>query len=317
MSASDRHPAPPDARSTWNKHPDAESLLSRLDEMHAAVGGAGRDAERLHRLAMLGEVSGFVAHEFNNLLTPLLANAQVALRQPRDPERMALALERVVAGIKRATEVAESVMGLAKASGTPDPARVPRGTVSVEQCVRETVLIVREQIGAEVRVKVEPGLRAQIGAIDLGEVILNLVLNAARAVRGQAMPVIEVCGSTMRVPRGTHFGSYIDRSLPDLLRDDTGVHTRSDNFFCAIEVRDGGGGVRREVLEGWRRRGVRVSGRGGTGGVDGGSGMGMEICLRLVERAGGWIEVRSEPDGTTVRVVLVLGAESGASRRAA
>lgn len=80
--------------------------------------------------------------------------------------------------------------------------------------------------------------------------------------------------------------------------------------------------MRGEVLEGWRRRGLTVSGAGGSGGADGGSGMGMEICLRLVERAGGRIEVRSEPTGTTVRVVLDSGVgvglgEDAALRRAA
>jgi two-component system cell cycle sensor histidine kinase/response regulator CckA len=291
--------------------------------MNAAVGGAGREAERLHRLAMLGEVSGFVAHEFNNLLTPLLANAQIALRQPRDPERMALALERVVAGIKRATEVAESVMGLARAGGGGAPACVPRGTIGVDTCVREAISSIREQLGeVEVRVRVEPGLIAPMRSVDLGEVVLNLVLNAARAVRGSATPVIDVRGCTMHVPRGTQDRSYLDRSLPDLLKDGPGVEDTSDNHACVVEISDTGGGVRGEVLEGWRRRGLTVSGAGGSGGADGGSGMGMEICLRLVERAGGRIEVRSEPTGTTVRVVLDSGVgvglgEDAALRRAA
>lgn len=142
MSARGRHadsPKPPGeraaesyARSTWNSGgtPAGERILRELDSIQVRLGAMAEEeageATRLQRLAMLGEISGFVAHEFNNILTPLLAHAQVALRQPQDAERMALALERVVASVKRATAVAESILDLAK----QDDRGVPRGTAS-------------------------------------------------------------------------------------------------------------------------------------------------------------------------------------------
>ncbi|MBX3360466.1 MAG: hypothetical protein KF705_03350 [Phycisphaeraceae bacterium] len=91
---------------------------------------------------MLGEISGFVAHEFNNILTPLLAHAQVALRQPRDAERMAIALERVVASVKRATGIAGSIMELAKQDGS-DAAGSERVSAERGGVSRETGSVVR------------------------------------------------------------------------------------------------------------------------------------------------------------------------------
>ena len=331
-------PAPSPACSTWNGHPDAESLLSRLDEMHAAAGGVDQDLDRLRRLASLGEVSGFVAHEFNNILTPLLANAQIALRQPRDPERMALALERVVSGIKRATEVAESVLALAQATPpvsreTPIPAsRTSDQSASVELAAREAASLVRDQFAAhnlELKISIEPGLCARIGRVDLGEILLNLLLNARRAASGGGDPnrrTIEVAGAIQSVSHETPETPLIDQSLPADLRTHT-AFVRNNQRHCVVCVRDWAGGVDERALAQWRARGARVSrvestspGRPGIAGV--GSGLGMDICLRLVGRAGGWIEVESEPGvGTRVRVVLPLAAgvtaEAAADARAA
>ena len=44
-----------------------------------------RDIERQHRLATLGTIAGLIAHEFNNILTPMLSYAQMAAARPRTP----------------------------------------------------------------------------------------------------------------------------------------------------------------------------------------------------------------------------------------
>lgn len=317
--------------STWNTRAEAEDVLSRLDSIHAAAGDAERQLERMSRLAMLGEISGFVAHEFNNILTPLLANAQVALRQPRDPARMALALERVVAGIRRATEVAESVMDLARSE-----APVPRGTGAedgrgggalVSEAVREAAALVRDELaahGLELQTSVEDGLMAGISCVDLGEVLLNLLLNARRASGRAGSRRIEIEGRSARVPRGTGGGSQLEQSLPAELRAESDQPVGTQDVSVVL-VRDWAGGVDEGVLSMWGARGVRVR-RGGDGGgkktalesvaaksggwvcgggSGGGAGLGMDVCVRLVSRAGGWIEVESEwGEGTVVRVVL-------------
>ncbi|MBX3361434.1 MAG: hypothetical protein KF705_08365, partial [Phycisphaeraceae bacterium] len=49
-------------------------------------------------------------------------------------------------------------------------------------------------------------------------------------------------------------------------------------------------------------------GGGGGGGGGGGVGLGLEVSRRLVERAGGWMEIESRAGvGTAVRVWVRLG----------
>lgn len=384
-----------DARSTWNSGGvpagerilrEVDSIQSRLSEMSAeATGDASGGVGRLERLAMLGEISGFVAHEFNNILTPLLAHAQVALKQPRDPERMALALERVVATVKRATAVAESILELAKqdqaevAKGGEQKLKkdgAPRGTVGaggpvvdagkmgspsaaregggvgrrgigrgadVARCVRRAA----EEAGAEgVRIEIQAGLAVLMEEHDLQQVVLNLLLNARRSNAAQGAAREPESGADARIivrggayvePPSRPECSYIDRYLPELLRPDEKVEsrqTRSDNTTCIIEVEDRGGGVAARAMRALGARGFRVhemgsgSGSGerreggvagdggvaGVAGLAGGSGLGLEICRRVVERAGGWIEIESRAGvGTTVRVHLRRAGGAGSA----
>lgn len=333
-----------------------ERLLGELDRIQTRLGEVAADSAdgvtRLQRLAMLGEVSGFVAHEFNNILTPLLAHAQLALRQPRDPERMALALERAVASIKRATAVAESILELAKQDGGSavrrdgaggETARVGAGasvsretavggggagsaaSADVGRCARRAAEDACPG-GERVKLEIEPGLGAAIDENELHQVILNLILNAKRANRGRRAGCDDsyydrmlVRGGEWQVPAAAPECSYIDRYLPDLLQtgEDAG-QIQSDNVWIVLEVVDGGGGIGRTAAKVLRARGFVVREVGGDGvdepreirdgmggGVSGGAGLGLEISRRLVERAGGRIEIESRAGvGTTVRVIL-------------
>ncbi|MBX3367687.1 MAG: hypothetical protein KF912_10295 [Phycisphaeraceae bacterium] len=367
----------PAGRSTWNSRGGerpaeraGERLIGEIDLIQARLGelaresgvggeggGSGGAVPRVERLAMLGEISGFVAHEFNNILTPLLAHAQVALRQPRDAERMAIALERVVASVKRATGIAGSIMELAKQDGS-DAAGSERVSAERGGVSRETGSVVRapladiakcarraadDAFGCEggegaggwegrVRLEIEPGLKGAMDESELLQVLLNLLLNARRANaaaagNGSSTAYDSICirGGARRVPVEMPQDSDIDRSMPELLRwqDVTylsacsggldggrGGDRKSDNQWCVVEVMDRGGGVEEGVLGGLRRRGYRVVGGGarGEGGGVGGVGLGLEVSRRLVERAGGWMEIESRAGvGTAVRVWVRLG----------
>lgn len=305
-----------------------ERLLGELDRIQTRLGevvgdGAGR-VTRLQRLAMLGEISGFVAHEFNNILTPLLAHAQVALRQPRDPERMALALERTVASVKRAAAVAESILELAKqegasseadGGGVPDKSPVSRetaivvhesssrdiiGRTDVRRCVRRAI---DDAMGGldGVAVEIEGGLCAAIGENELHQVLLNLVLNARRASTGPTANAassyidrIVVRGGAWRVPTMAPKCSYIDRYMPDLLKGpDSEPQESSDDTWCMVEVVDCGGGVGEAAVRALRGRGFKVVVVDGEGrGLAGGRERGDAPASEGVSRGGSGVESR-------------------------
>ena len=74
---------------------DEERLLRRIDELSERASQLERDLARSHRLAMLGTLVGTIAHEFNNLLTPVMSYAQLALHDLDDRDLVSKALGKI------------------------------------------------------------------------------------------------------------------------------------------------------------------------------------------------------------------------------
>lgn len=137
----------------------------------------------LSRVAMLGELSGALAHELSQPLTAILANAQAArnrLLQGSTGEVQEM-IEDIVTDNKRAAEVIRRLRALFT-RGTSDAA-----PVDINECVRDVISVghgdlVARNITAEVQLARNlPDLWAD--RIQLQQVLLNLILNACDAMR--------------------------------------------------------------------------------------------------------------------------------------
>jgi CheY-like chemotaxis protein len=154
--------------------------------------------------------------------------------------------------------------------------------VDVRAEIEAAAGIARGQVAPRARLvlDVAPGLpRVVAGAHELGQVVLNLLVNSAQAI-----------------PEGA----------PE--RNEVRVSARAAGDRVRIEVSDTGAGMAPEVS-------ARIfDAFFTTKQVGGGLGLGLSICHGIVTRAGGTIEVHSEPGrGTRVRVELpAAGAEEPA-----
>ncbi|HPO92609.1 MAG TPA: histidine kinase dimerization/phospho-acceptor domain-containing protein, partial [Phycisphaerales bacterium] len=88
--------------------------LQEIERLQARVRELERDIERQHRLATLGTIAGLIAHEFNNILTPMLSYAQMALARPEDADLTRRALERSSAAAERAGRIASAILDLVR-----------------------------------------------------------------------------------------------------------------------------------------------------------------------------------------------------------
>jgi C4-dicarboxylate-specific signal transduction histidine kinase len=91
--------------------------IESVAAVEAALGRVTESLDQTERLATLGTLAAGVCHEVGNILTPVLAYAQLALANPEDHELHAKALHKVVLGVETATRIAESILGFA---GTND-----------------------------------------------------------------------------------------------------------------------------------------------------------------------------------------------------
>jgi C4-dicarboxylate-specific signal transduction histidine kinase len=146
-----------------------------------------REVAHMSRVLILGELSGAIAHELNQPLTAILANAQAAqmmlAREAPDIDEALLALEDIVEDDNRAGQVIQRLRGMLKKD------RGPRELVDVNEIVRSTYNLVRSEVVAR---RIEAGLQLGDGldrvpgdAVQLQQVVLNLVVNAMDALAGQ------------------------------------------------------------------------------------------------------------------------------------
>lgn len=214
------------------------------------------EIERTHRLATLGIVAGSIAHEFNNLLTPVLSYAQLALAAPEDRHLCMKALNKVVDGTERAARVASAMLGFVRQEDESEDADVRLAADAALSCLgRDHGRQVIEFVNS-----VSPGTHVAIRPIALQQVIFNLVLNAIEAI-GDRPGIISI-------------------------RDGHGSTWNRSSQTC-LEVSDSGPGIPPELVG--RIFEPFVSKRHRQGKV--GTGLGLAICKRLVEEAGGSIVV--------------------------
>jgi len=225
---------------------------------------------QLQTLANLGSATAMIAHEINNLLTPLSSYAALAAQNPGDKALVEKVLGRTVRNCQRAAKIMESLLGMANGQ------RQQREQVSVKTLVEEVFTgLCRDftKDGITVETRVPEDLQLRCVPVQIQQVLMNLVLNARDAMLGQ--------GGFLRVEAsGTE--DYVD-----------------------IAVQDTGTGITPEDLKNiFRPFFTTKSGRNHAA-VGSGSGVGLAFCRRIVEAHGGTIEVESKTGkGSTFRVRL-------------
>lgn len=248
----------------------AEQMLERqFDRLAQQVDSLRKQLREAQRLAALGTMSAMIAHEFNNLMTPVISYAQYAIEKG-DDALMKRAVEKALQQAKRASQMCDRILGLAAQTN------MGPGPVEVAALVNETVASLGRDLSKDsiqLRLSIPEGLRVKANAGQLQQVLFNLVLNARQAMLGRP-------------------GSLTILAEP--LADNT----------VAIRVKDTGCGIKPDDLERiWepffttRRQGDRPDQRG--------IGLGLTICRDIIEELGGTIVAESQPGhGTTFTITL-------------
>jgi signal transduction histidine kinase len=260
--------------------PDDVALLENLVAQLGVVVENSRVYEKLKerdRLAVLGQMAAGLAHEIRNPLGAIKGAAQLLADPPPGDDRPDPAAAEFIGIILEEVERLDGVVG-----SVLDLARQSEGVVTpvdVNAIARRSLQVLSAEWPDE-SIRFETELaddlpRAAIPAEQLRQVMMNLIRNAVQASKNNGRVVL---ASRLRLPTA---------SRP--ARDDPGM--------VEISVRDDGAGIAPAALEKIFLPFFTTK--------DDGTGLGLAICQRIVQSAGGRIEVRSrEGQGTTFTVVM-------------
>lgn len=165
----------------------AAPISPTTENLRAHIAQLQEELIAQQRMALLGTMSAMVAHEFNNLMTPVVTRAQDALDRD-DPPTMRKALDQALAHAQKAIAVARHLLGLTDQGGqTPC-------VCSVNAAVREALETLGRPLhkgGIDLRVEVPTDLRVRARPMLLEQLLLNLLLNAREAMkeRGGALTI--------------------------------------------------------------------------------------------------------------------------------
>jgi two-component system nitrogen regulation sensor histidine kinase GlnL len=265
-------------------NPDPACIIEQLDRLQRDLAAVRDESDQSERLGVLGTLASMIAHEVRGIAAKVAATAQLIERNAHDPDRVRDLASRVTRLGLHAGRVAEAILA---AADEPLP-----GDCSILEIHRRAL----DALPSEARPRVDdsglcPRLRACIDPDALERVLVNLYLNAWRAVGGSSGT------GTIRV--------HARRSSPPVGR---GEECSTWNTL-EIRVADDGPGIHpemaEEVFEPWQRGPAPGNGHG----------LGLALCRHLVASVGGTIRFETHP-ANGAEVVIEL-PESPAIRLAA
>jgi two-component system sensor histidine kinase AtoS len=238
------------------------------------------------KIAAIGSMAAFLAHEMHNSITSVQMITQVMLEEISDDSHRE-SLSVTISSLNRMEKLVADLLNFAR------PRPLEKVTVSIEELLESvTGLAQRLESQGKIRIKIRiddslPQVKADVSFIR--ETLLNLVLNAVHACNSSGS--IEITASSVRLKRDIE---EIDTSLdaPDDLESAAISRTLvlpAGSDVCQILVEDDGPGMSDETLH--RMFDPFYTTR------TAGTGLGLSFVKRIVNAHGGIVEGKNRPGG--------------------
>ncbi|HEX4666994.1 MAG TPA: response regulator [Chthoniobacterales bacterium] len=245
------------------------------------------ELRQAQKMEAVGRLAAGVAHDFNNILTVILGNTALQLREPQLDEKVSASLLQVKHAAERATALTRQLLAYSRKQ------IIQRRPLALNGVVEQTVAMLRRIIGEHITLEMRltadlPPVFADPGSVD--QVIMNLALNARDAMPDGGKLTIWTCEVE------------IDEAAAAL-----NPEAVLGRYIC-LAVRDTGSGMDSTTV-------ARIFEPFFTTKDPGkGTGMGLATAYGVLKQHGGWIEVESAPQrGTTIRVYFPVSTDAVAA----
>ncbi len=232
---------------------------------------------RAQRLEVVGTLAGGVAHDINNVLTPIMLSLYILKGKLKDEDDENL-IEILETSAKRGASLIKQIQTFARgAEGERKPIKIADVISEVEKMIKETF-----PRNIEVRTYLDSNLQTILGnATELHQVIMNLCVNARDAMPNGGTLGISAENITMN-EKDTHMS--IEAKV---------------GAYVGITVTDTGTGISKKVIDKIFDPFFTTKEFGK------GTGLGLATALAIVKGHGGFMNVYSEVGkGSTFKIYL-------------
>lgn len=222
---------------------------------------------RAQRMESIGTLAGGIAHDLNNILSPIIMSVEMLRMKETDVETKRW-LSLIGENAERGADLIKQVLTFARGL---EGERIP---VQVKHIVKDLISVLQETLPKSIKLKYDVGTPPWLVAADptqIHQVLMNVCLNAR-----DAMPD----GGTLRIGvRNVHIDESYVRLIPEA----------EPGGYVELSVEDTGTGMSEETVK-------RIFDPFFTSKALGhGTGLGLSTALTIVKSHGGFINVYSEP----------------------
>ncbi len=231
------------------------------------------------KMDAIGQLAGGVAHDFNNMLSIIIGNADMAMCGLDSPETVFNSLEAILKAGKRSAELTGKLLAFARKQTVS-----PR-VVNLNDLIDPMLKMLRRLIDESITLSWTPTpelWNVRIDPSQLDQVLINLAVNARDAMLGRG-------GEITIATRNTVVGDDCCADRPEC---DPGE-------YIALAVRDNGCGIDKDLIASIFEPffTTKHAGRG--------TGLGLATVYGIVKQNDGFITVESEPGrGTSFEIYL-------------
>ena len=265
-------------------------VWSEQDQHHFFIGrdmterqGIEAQLRQAQKMEAVGQLTGGLAHDFNNILMVILANLETIEEEHYLPEEVKSLLKGIEGAARRASELTRHLLAFSR----KQPLR-PRA-IDLNSLVAGMGKLLRRTLGVQVQIdeRLEDSLwTTNIDQAQLESALLNLCVNARDAMPDGGRLLIETANI------------ILDEEYASQNADVTA------GSYAMLAVTDTGKGISREILD-------RVfEPFFTTKGVGKGTGLGLSMVYGFIKQSKGHIKIYSEQGcGTSIKIYLPRAAD--------
>ncbi len=230
------------------------------------------------KMESVGRLAGGVAHDFNNMLSVIIGNAELTLAELTPDRKERGKLEEILKAAHRSREITRQLLAFARRQTIK-----PR-VLDLNQAVEGMLKMLGRLIGEDIDLAWMPGKDlwpVKVDPSQMDQVLANLCVNARDAISGAGKITIETANVVFDK-------EYCD-SHPGFF----------PGQYVMLAVSDDGSGMEKEFLEYIFEPFFTTKEKGQ------GTGLGLSMVYGIVNQNRGFINVYSEPDqGSTFKIYI-------------